>query len=190
MPADAYESPVVGHSEPDGIAAPASWPAAWSHLYGPIRDRAIFVALTMFLTGIGLALLGDPGAQWWAIALPLVLLIPSVLRPLRARSALQTAVGHRDASALSGRLLAASHGADGWLEPDSGDPTVPLSFRAARRTGARYAGEPVLLVWRHRHAALVFDGYDVLYLDHRPRGIRARRDELDVHDVPGRLAAP
>lgn len=189
MPADAFESPVVGRSEPAGVAAPAIWPAAWPHLYGPLRDRAVFVAATMFLTGIGLALLGDPGAQWWAIALPLVLLIPPAIRPLRARSALQVAVNHRDAMALSGRLLPASHGADAWLEPDSGDPTVPLSFRAVRRIGPRYAGEPALLIWRHRHAALVFSGYDVLYLDHRPRGIRPRRDELDVHDVSGRLAA-
>lgn len=190
MPADAYESPVLGRSDPPGPAVPSNWPPAWPHLHGPLRDRAVFVAATMFLTGIGLAFLGDPAAQWWAIALPLLLLIPPALRPLRARSALQSAVNHRDAAALTGRLLAASHGADGWLEPAAGDPTVPLSFRAARRVGTSYAGAPTLLVWHRRHAALVFTDYRVLYLDSRPRGIRAEPAELVVHDVLGQLAGP
>lgn len=174
--------------DPGYLAAPSHWPAAWAQLYPPILERAVFVGATMLLTGIGLAVLGDPLAQWWAIALPLLLLIGPALRPIRARAVLQAAVVGGRAAALTGRLVPASHGADGWFEPEFGDPSVPLSFAASRRTGARRVGQPALLVWHRRFAAVVFPGGRVMYLDSRPRGVRADPDALMVTDVVGRLA--
>jgi hypothetical protein len=82
-PPPAAEPPNAG-PPPGRVTLPQHWPSAWSAagsaLWPLVINRAVFAGATCLLTGVGLWRLGDPGAQWWVIALPLLLLIGPLLR--------------------------------------------------------------------------------------------------------------
>src|SRR2546423_8592386 len=105
--------------EPGGLPTvaelPAHWPSPWPHLYRPVRDRAVFVVLVMVLTTIGLIALGDPAAQWWAIALPLLLLTGPLSKPARVRMALHRGSGSGRIHTQLGRLAAAQRATTVWV---------------------------------------------------------------------------
>lgn len=144
------------------IGPSARWPAAWPHRYPAFLDRAGFVAAAMALTGVGLVLLGDPGASWWAIALPLLLLIGPAMRIARTPSALAAASRRtpvRLAEVRAGRVRLLRQGG-GTLHAAAGPAGEAL---------AEHVGEPALLVRRGRRAALVLTDGTVAYLAGRPR---------------------
>ncbi len=96
--------PVV--PDPDQVQLPERWPSAWPTLYPVVRDRALFVALVALLTGVGLAFAADPVAQWWAIALPALLLVGPVWRVARTPARVGRAVRTGRARMTPGRLIA------------------------------------------------------------------------------------
>lgn len=176
-------------SEPSDVTPlPAHWPSPWSHLYRPVRDRAIFVLMVMVLTAIGLVVAGDPAAQWWAIALPLLLLIGPATRPGRARMALRRAIAAGRARTLSGRLAVGERGNTVWLQPATGDPSLPLAAGPAERALHHYSGSQAMLIWTRRRrgpAALVLPDRAVVYLSRTPGGVRAGAPHIGVVDGTG-----
>lgn len=86
---------VVPVSSPHPVQLPQRWPSAWPSLWPGVRDRTVFVAVTVSLTVLGLARFGDLGLAWWVALLPLVLLIGPLTRPSRARRAIQRAARQR-----------------------------------------------------------------------------------------------
>jgi hypothetical protein len=161
---------------------PAHWPSPWPHLYRPVRDRVVFVVMVMVLTTVGLIALGDPAAQWWAIVLPLLLLIGPVSKPARVRMALRRASESGRIHTVPGRLAVAERGTTVWLSD------VPLDAGPAERALHGYAGSPALLVWTPRRrggAAVVLPDRAVVYLSRRPSGARAGSGTADVTDEAG-----
>lgn len=61
------------------------WPSTWPALWRPVRDRAVFVVVTVVLILVGTALLADFGLSWWVSLLPLLLMIGPLTRPGRVR---------------------------------------------------------------------------------------------------------
>lgn len=161
---------------------PARWPSPWRHLYRPVRDRAVFVVMVMVLTTIGLFGLGDPAAQWWAIVLPLLLLIGPVSKPARVRTALHRACGSGRIHTMPGRLAVAERARTVWLAE------LPLDAGPAEQALRGYAGSPGLLVWtprRRRGAAVVLPDRAVVYLSRRPAGARPAAGPADIADEAG-----
>jgi hypothetical protein len=175
--------------DPGGPAAgkvpaelPAHWPSPWPHLYRPVRDRVVFVVMVVVLTTAGLVGLGDPAAQWWAIALPLLLLIGPVSKPARVRMALHRGGGRGALRTQPGRLAVAERGTTVWLSD------VPLDAGPVGTALRGYAGSPALLVWtprRRNGAAVVLPDRAVVYLSRRPSGARAAAGTPDVSDEAG-----
>jgi len=186
---------MLGTSEPldpsppaEAVPLPAHWPSPWPHLYRPVRDRAVFVLTVIVLTTVGLIVAGDPAAQWWAIALPLLLLIGPATRPGRARMALHRAIGANRAATLPGRLVVAERATTVWLQPATGDPELPLHVGPAEHALRSYAGSPAVLTWNRRRrglAALVLPDRAVVYLSRRPSGVRAAAISASVADDAG-----
>jgi hypothetical protein len=161
---------------------PAHWPSPWPHLYRPVRDRAVFVVMVMVLTTVGLVGLGDPAAQWWAIALPLLLLIGPVSKPARVRMALHRASGNGRIQTQPGRLAVAERATTVWLAD------VPLAAGPAEPALRGYAGSGALLAWTPRRragAAVVLPDRAVVYLSRRPSGAHAAAGTSDVADEAG-----
>jgi hypothetical protein len=75
----------------------AHWPSAWPSLRARLLWRAAFVAAVEVLTAVGLVLVADLVAQWWALLPPLLLLAGPATAPLRARRRVERA-------AATGRL--------------------------------------------------------------------------------------
>ncbi len=73
---------------------PPRLPDAWSSRWRPVAKRAAFVAAVDALTLLGLVLVGDPLTQWWALLVPLVLLVGPVFRLVRSRSLRAPSAGH------------------------------------------------------------------------------------------------
>jgi hypothetical protein len=169
------------------VALPADWPSAWPHLYGPVRDRALFVLTVMVLTTIGLIVAGDPGAQWWAIALPLLLLIGPASKPARARRALCRAVETGRVRTLPGQLVVAERPTTVWLRPATGDPELPLHIGRVEPAMRRYVDSAAVLVWVRRRgpAAVVLPDRAVVYLVRPPGGLRAAAVEAETSDEVG-----
>ena len=167
---------------------PAQWPTPWPHLYRPLRDRAVFVLMTMVLTTIGLFIAGDPAAQWWAIALPLLLLIGPATCPLRARAALRRAVENGRARTAAGRLIVGERGEAVWLQTSSGDPDLPLGAGPALPALHARAGSSAVVVWTRRRragGAVVLPDLAVVYLSRPPAGARDARVPFEVADEAG-----
>lgn len=161
---------------------PAHWPSPWPHLYRPVRDRAVFVLMVMVLTTIGLIWLGDPAAQWWAIALPLLLLIGPASKPSRVRMALHRASANGRLQTQTGRLGVAEQGTTVWLSD------VPLDAGPAETALRGYAGSDALLVWTPRRrggTAVVLPDRAVVYLSRRPSAARANGSRADTTDDAG-----
>jgi hypothetical protein len=152
-PADPAAAPVL----------PVRWPSAWSSLWPVLTARLAFVAATAALTGLGLLVAGDPRAQWWLPALPLVLLAGPLLRPARVRRRLSRAAAAGRLAVWPGRVLT---GAQVLFFPAGARTPVPLP--AGRALAARH-GSPALLVTAGWAAAVVLHPDTVRYLSATPR---------------------
>ncbi|MBA2415111.1 MAG: hypothetical protein H0V64_04320 [Geodermatophilaceae bacterium] len=87
-----------------GPALPSGrWPSTWPALWRPVRDRAIFVGVTVVLTLAGTAQFGDLGLSWWVPLLPLVLVLGPVTRPARVRRRFERAAARNALSVQSHR---------------------------------------------------------------------------------------
>jgi hypothetical protein len=86
---------------------PERWPPAWPSLRARFLRRLAFVTMVDVLTAIGLLVIGQFGAQWWALAPALLLLTGPVLALARARRRLARAAAAGqltvDADGLVGR---------------------------------------------------------------------------------------
>ncbi len=150
---------------PAELLLPGRWPSAWPTLYPVVRDRAVFVAGVALLTGVGLAYAGDPVAQWWAIALPVLLLVGPVWRVARTPGRMGRAVRAGRVRRTSGRLIAGGTRSGLTFTTPHGSTAVPTGPVA--RTLSGQIGVRVVLVGRrgmHAGGAVVDEDGTVAYL--------------------------
>jgi hypothetical protein len=159
---------VIEHRGPIGaepVLLPDRWPSAWPTLYPVVRDRAVFVAAVALLTGVGLAFAGDPSAQWWAIALPVLLLIGPLWRVARTPARMDRAVRTGRVRVTPGRLVLG--GTRSGLVLSTGDGPVAVPAGPVARTLSVQVGVRAVLVGRRRPragGALVDEDGTVAYL--------------------------
>lgn len=152
------------------VLLPDRWPSAWPHRYPPVANRAVFVVATMVLTYIGLMVMGEPAKQWWAIVLPVVLMVGPVFRLARTPDVLGRAVRSGRVRSLQVRVL------DGRRAVSRDGTAVGLFPGSVSARVAARAGEPALLLWTRGarpRAALVFADAGLVYLARQPTGGRS-----------------
>lgn len=155
----------IGSEPADPVLLPARWPSAWPTLYPVVRDRAVFVAAVALLTGVGLAFAGDPAAQWWAIALPVLLLIGPLWRMVRTPARIDRAVRIGRVRVTPGRLILGESRSGLILSTADGPVAIPAG-PVARALSGQVGVRAVLVGRRSPRAggALVDEDGTVAYL--------------------------
>ncbi|MGI8870442.1 MAG: hypothetical protein ACR2F6_16730 [Mycobacteriales bacterium] len=147
------ELPAVG-------VLPLRWPSAFAPAGRALRplivNRAIVAVAGCLLTLAGLIWLGDPAKQWWAIVVPLLLLIDPIVRVARVRVRVRRAAARTPLFPVA--LVPERRG---LVQIIIDRPGPDLSGRWSAPT---HLAGPADLVYAGRVAAVVAPGGEVSYI--------------------------